>query len=231
MFLMKEETSKPNYEPLQATLPLNFTAPWTVLLPRVFRFLDKKWVDEFFLTGKLRLSSYDQFRQHKDEERADNEGLALRVGNDGQNTLVVISSVGHNAYVLCGALDQSPQSNFANDGFIIDNTMAFANAVSRHIPGFQGGIEGSCIYLPGQETYKELPPGTVKQEAPSFEDLQAYHRSVAGHEAYFMKLERFQHQKEYRLLWFTANSVEGYLEITCPEAVQFCRRIPQGKKT
>ena len=57
---------------------LNFQVPWGILRPPVYRFMDKQYVEQFFVDGSLRLSSFRRFSQHSDEERQDcAEGTAI----------------------------------------------------------------------------------------------------------------------------------------------------------
>jgi hypothetical protein len=46
--------------------------------------------------------------------------------------------------------------------------------------------------------------------------------AIAGDDLFFLKKESYQHQAEYRLLWNSQAAVSDFIEITCPEAIQFC---------
>jgi hypothetical protein len=46
---------------------------WYVKTPELFRYLNQIHIDEFFETGRLRLSSFQQFAKHPDEQRGDPE--------------------------------------------------------------------------------------------------------------------------------------------------------------
>ena len=54
--------------------------PWTMFTPTVFRLMEREYVERFFETGELMLSSFLRFSQHKDEERNDKEGEHIIVG-------------------------------------------------------------------------------------------------------------------------------------------------------
>ena len=45
--------------------------PSQVLLPNVYRYLDKKFVDLFFEDGIIRLGSFSRFQKYPDEVRGD----------------------------------------------------------------------------------------------------------------------------------------------------------------
>ena len=66
---------------------------WSNRSPRVYRFLEKQYVEAFFRTGALRLSSFARFSKHTDEQRLDgNEGTVSIVysppGGSGKTVLL-----------------------------------------------------------------------------------------------------------------------------------------------
>ena len=102
-----------------------------LMTPVVFRMLERPWVDKFFETGELRLSSFAQFAKHTDEQRKDKEGnntITLR----GASTtgFARIHGSGSNAYVLCATALEPSQTllkAFNNDAAIqIFDAMGFA---------------------------------------------------------------------------------------------------------
>ena len=54
-----------------ARSPLQFTTPWNVFTPTLFRCLKSERVEALFKDGGLRLSSFTQFATHADEQRRD----------------------------------------------------------------------------------------------------------------------------------------------------------------
>ena len=54
-----------------ASIFYNPNRPWKAILPPVYRYLPMRFVDAFFETGSLRLSSFKQFAMHVDEARLD----------------------------------------------------------------------------------------------------------------------------------------------------------------
>ena len=126
---------------------------WRIRTPRVYRYLGQRFVDEFFDSGALRLSSFRQFSAHKDELRLDtNEGKVYyisRTGADGGQTVLMEVDYGHDAYVLCGSMTptQELMASFACDSaIVICDTTAFAREVAKAVPGFRAGVEGPCSY-------------------------------------------------------------------------------------
>lgn len=124
---------------------------WQSRQPRVYRFIDKKYADEFFNSGTLRLSSFRQFSQHTDEQRLDGsegEGMVLhRTSENGGQTFFARLKATHNAYVLCGSLTPSLalMDAFESDsGITITDPPNFAKAIATKIPNFKSGIDGPC---------------------------------------------------------------------------------------
>lgn len=201
--------------------------------------MPRQYVDEFFNSGKLRLSSFAAFAKHEDEERKDaSEGSGIIVNTDHQGegqTLYAVMGQGHTAYVLCGSgrYSKDLSSNFVTDsGFRINDTTSFGCTIGRMIPGFAGGLEGACIYADEKvvrrkagridfESMKINPEGKDLDMGKMFSALG----EIAGDDLFFLKKECYQHQAEYRLLWNIQGAIADFIEITCPGAVQFCTRF------
>jgi hypothetical protein len=131
------------------TIIFQFSRPWNLLRPRLYRFMPSQFVDDFFRDGSLRLSSFAQFAKHPNEQLQDGqEGWGTRVGIGSGMTIMTHQGRGADCYVLCGTLNNTSAARalFMSDGcFAIDNIIAFANVVSTKIP-FVGGLEGFAIY-------------------------------------------------------------------------------------
>jgi hypothetical protein len=133
------------------TISMSFARPWSILRPRVYRYLETQYVEAFFRDGSLRLSSFARFAEHPDEQRKDTtEGMGARFGIGSHATINWFGGRGHDHYVLCGTIhntknvrDQFKQYDAC---MAIDNVTAFANAVASAIPYFKGGTEGMVIY-------------------------------------------------------------------------------------
>ena len=146
-------------------LVVPFSKPWKVLQPTVFRYMDRRWIDAFFETGALRLSSLARFQRHVDEQRQDqNEGVQSYEYYTPSEPPLFLSTwihYGMNAYVLCGSMSESGSlaTAFGADDYLaIQETMEFANAIAAHIPGFIGGTEGPCLYLNRRLLKRDLGP-------------------------------------------------------------------------
>lgn len=212
---------------------------WEVIRPRVFRYLEAKYVDAFFKDGFLRLSSFSRFAQHADEQRKDaSEGMGVREGIGENAHVIMATGRGHDCYVLCGSTiyNEAAQELFpdADACFAIDDTVRFAIEVARAIAGFKGGLEGPAIYQDntiirrdlGEEKIEELlekhrlPDGNLDMRMLG--EMQA---KVGGFEEFFIKQSRFSAQAEYRFLWSVNGTADDYVDLKVPQALNYCRRI------
>jgi hypothetical protein len=136
----------------------------------MYTFLDTKFVDQFFDEGSLRLSSFSRFKKHEDEQRLDaKEGEALfvhRTSHMGGQSLSARAQHGSNAYVLCATIryEKELMEAFGCNSYLrINNPTQFGIAISRHIPGFVGGLEGNCLYQENKIIERDLGYIDLKQ--------------------------------------------------------------------
>lgn len=223
----------------QAKIAVTLGSEWSIRRPFVFRYLDRSFVDRFFYNGTLRLSSFSAFSKHEDEERLDtSEGMGILENVDHEDegqTIFAVMGQGHDAYVLCGSTIHSSnlaQAFQADSGFRINDPTAFGVAVAQSIPGFRAGLEGACIYTDGKIVKRQagkldLDSMRVSPERKEL-DMGKLFGSIfgmAGDDLYFLKNQKYQHQAEYRLLWAVNGLHRDFIEIQCPDAVQFCTRF------
>jgi hypothetical protein len=217
------------------TIDVAFSMPWTIVRPRVYRFMDKQYVDAFFDHGRLRLSSFERFSKHADEERLDGaEGKAVSTIQDGSHTIVLAAGFGFDCYLLCGSTSSAEgvASAFSPDAIVINNTTDFAGAVARALPHFQNGMEGNCIYRSRREIRRRLEPGRIEQmleqnKLPENQINMNLLPAIGSHVAMehcLLKEDRYSHQLEYRFLWRCTN-VQEYIDIEVPHARQYCSRL------
>lgn len=140
---------------MSITIPL-VTYFWNIITPTLFRYLDKKYVDDFLKDGSIRISSIEQFRKHKDEQRLDRgEGRIMvshnlpeaNEGKGGNITAWILYD--KKAYVLSTTtkVDKELMKSFNTDSYIrIQNSTNFGMEIAKHIPGFTAGFEGFCSY-------------------------------------------------------------------------------------
>lgn len=213
-------------------LKLGFSRPWSIRFPTVTRFLDERYVEEFFSFGRLRLSTFSTCRNHKDEERCDpNEGrLNAEITTQNANHHILAIN-GQESYILCGGLVENPnmEAIFSTRHRVkILNPLAFADAVAGRIPGFVGGYQGNYIYR--RETFIRKQRSALFGPPVSQDDMEKwtndYDKFVAlqASEAFFIKDLKYAHQNEYRFIWFAQGCEGADLYIDCPEAMQVCQK-------
>jgi hypothetical protein len=209
---------------------------WQIMPSVLYRYLDKKYIDEFFQTGKLRLSSFSLFSKHDDEQKGDkSEGQNVLVALGSGHTVMARTAHGHNAYILSTSYQKSETliRDFGSDGYFkITNSIGFGIAISKKIPGFKHGIEGPCHYETERIVKKKLVDFSIDNlkhdEDNSKIDLDKLMHLVgqmAGLDVFFVKLRKYQHQLEHRFVWLLDREADDYLFVECPEALEFCEII------
>jgi len=122
-------------------LNVQFARPWNVVTPAVYRYENQKWIDEFFETGRMRLSTFAKFAKYPDENRGDrNEGRGVCYGEtrDGKS-IFIAQAQGFNAAVLCCShrLDHKLRESFGPDSaFQIMNTVGLVSKLLASFLGF-----------------------------------------------------------------------------------------------
>lgn len=214
---------------------LSFVRPWTIRTPIVTRVMKKPYIDAFFEDGSLRISSFDVFRKHSDEKRRDGqEGTSAMEIGEPNGTLSILGVNAQETYLLCGSHLEIPLCDLDN-GYgqlrILD-TVAFANAISRQIPGFVGGVEGSCIYrsssLIRKKGNRPIAPPTEGENAEKWFKEQNRYVGSQTIDSLFLKDIRFKEELEYRLVWFAEGSRRPFIEIKSPAAREVCEVVSES---
>lgn len=219
------------------TVPFQITN-WHVKLPTVVRYLESNFIEQFLNEGKLMLSSFKRFWKHEDEQRGDDdEGKAHLRMNVGGMPFQGLMTMGSDAFVLsCSCLeDRSVMENFGYSGaFRINNTIGFAQAIARALPGFHGGTQGFCIYRDTKIIERknleidlpQMPPQNADDAVRIFHKMNSIVWDAAALEPLFRKAVRYAAQNEYRFVWFSklAQKEESFI-VEAPEALEFCERV------
>ena len=196
-------------------------------------------MESFFRDGSLRLSSFAHFAKHQDEQLRDTaEGIGSRLGVGSQATIGMVGGRGSDCFVLCATIHNTEgvreQFGHSNACIAIDNIVGFANAVSLKLPYFTQGFEGPVICKNDTTIYKDIgamkpdeliekyknPDGSIRMEM-----LQDMAGMTGGIEEYFIKHSRHAKECEYRLLWATSQTIDPFIDIKVPDALQFCRHV------
>lgn len=218
---------------------------WHQRSPVVYRYLESQFIDKFFNEGELRLSSFKKFKQHPDEQRGDShEGKAILVTGGNNVTAYAIAEFGGNALVMSASEIHQKElyDVFCVDGcFAVENPPMFGLAICRAISNCIAGMQGPCNYYDRRVLEKDSPTlrledfgissnGSVAEpkavgQAEMNRIAGPALQSVFGDDAIFLKTREYAHQREHRLVWFTENNVPETLIISCPDAVQYCKRL------
>ena len=223
----------------QSSISVQFGREWRIRRPVIYRYMERRFVDAFFETGSLRISSFAAFANHKDEQRKDSnegQGIVIHRNSEGQGqTTVSVIAQRHNAYVLCGAKayrDNLAHSFNTDSGFRINDSLGFSEAICKYLPGFYMGMEGPCLYLAkrtvmsdmGHIDFESMKTSKEEKEMDMVKLAQNIF-ATAGDDLFFLKSDVYAHQNEYRMLWLSPHDVTGHIDIVCPEARQFCTRF------
>lgn len=228
------EQDRAKLRPPPHLVTVQFGSPWSVVTPSVYRYEDKRWIDEFFDTGKLRLSTFSKFATYPDEVRGDaHEGKSICFGETSDNKWIFITQAqGINATVLCCShrLSHKLREGFQRESaFEITNTVGFSLEISRQLAGFRHGIEGSCIYRSDTIIRRAIDFDCDKYKLPNGNtDMQMVFdagNQLGGPELLMLKRKHYEQQQEYRLLWELDDISGDYVDVTAPLARQFCRKV------
>ena len=219
-------------------ITLNINRPWHLFLPKVYRYMDQEHIDTFFETGELRLSSFQTFKNYRDEQRGDDQEGRVLVKSTGKDgfSFTLMSEVGRSDLILCTSLLHSDEMKLAfetNGVFRINNTFEFAAAIGASIPKFKEGFEGCCIYtdypvaernVPGQsvEDFTHPETGNFIIGGPNQGRIINQMRST---EDYLRKRLKYAYQMEYRFVWGLAGKADSFLMVKYPAALEFCERM------
>lgn len=207
--------------------------------PHMYRYMPQKYIDKFFESGLIRLSSFSRFSEHEDEVRRDqSEGHNILRG-EGQTTVHAVTGHGHNAYVLCGSTIESDDltERFGVNGYFkIRDTRSFAFEILSSLDemhgdvGCRGVIEGFCLYQDERVITRsidlDLEQLQDKHEGGvGIERLGEVTSQIAGTDAYFVKSKEYQEECEYRILWMMNERVDGVIDVKCPNALEHCEKV------
>lgn len=205
-----------------------------------------EYVQRFLSEGTLLLTTYEKCRTHEDLTRRDaREGKTNFYFPHGNQVIAGIQGVGKRSYMLCTSSTLSDEilTRFEVDDWIeIVDPSAFAEAISRAIPGFLELRMAPCRYV----SERSIERTTEKPIMPDpAQLLQAVHSGVAGavdaafhamnremadrlddemgDKTFFLKEESpFSVEDEFRFVWTVDHEVVAPKTFTCMEAVKYC---------
>jgi hypothetical protein len=218
-----------------------------VRLPTVYRYMQSSYISDFFENGRLRISSFQRFRDYPDEIRGDKreaQGSISGKGGDGF-TFHIMSNAGANGYMLSASLEDSDaiRQEFDVDSYFeIFDPLGFAVSVANALPGQQEAFLGFCNYQDKRVIDRTLEEMTINDFTGEDGNIilmhpkmnERIHQLVGnGIDLLFLKEKKYQAQAEFRFVWRIDGAffdVENHIDIICKEAIRFCRR-PVGEQS
>lgn len=207
--------------------------------PYLYRYEDQRYIDLFFETGKILISSFHVYKSYQDNQLGDENEGRTKIFEQATDVPLLKSFVrgysqaGNNHYCFCTStvLDSRLFHTFSRDSvFRIKEMTGFAVAVMQAIEDATGEILfGNCDYL-----YERIVKDRVGAFALEFgaddaaiEPLQFFSMDVFGNKLLFAKLIEYQSQAEYRILWPTTQTVNASIVLECPEAIRYCEKVSE----
>jgi len=197
----------------------------------VYRYMDTEFVDQFFSSGTLRLSSFEAFSRHPDESLRDaNEGKNILAALGKDSTMYMVSEHGKTSLIISASYRGPWSPSKLSSGRAcceITNPWGFASAIATSINGCSEAVLGACTYVPTLSMTLHAP-GYNFAQAHSEGGLEVIQRDAAAMLQYspmFRKLSRHQAEQEFRFVWCLNRPVSEPLTVVCPAALQFCRKL------
>lgn len=204
------------------------------------RFIPSKFVQEFFDSGSLRLSTFPAFNGPNipDHKRDAGEGKSFVSTEREGGRYVGITFVAPKVLVLCASMIDTPEqakrlSDDGVSGFRIRDLDRFAHAVGESLPGCHGLAHGPCNYdgrvhssypervIELTEAMRHAHDATMKElMMQAFAELKS-----APVEQYFAKETCHRGDAEYRFVWFMDREIREPETHVCPAARAFCEGL------
>jgi hypothetical protein len=222
-------------------ITLQTVKPSNIILPTVYRYMGKKYIDLFFDKGILRLNSLAKFREYPDEIRGDKsegKGAIERKSQEGFQ-VVGVTEAGNDAYIFCTSIIESEElvREFKTDGYFkIKDPLGFSLAVANSIPGFSQAMQGLCNYKDFRLVNKPTDGMSISDFTNEAGELiiggskmiqRLGEMAGDGTDLLLLKEKKYQKQAEYRFVWKINSQffeLQAFIDLECKEAIQFCER-------
>jgi hypothetical protein len=205
--------------------------------------MEQKWASEFISTGNLRLGTLFDYRnteQHGSEIGDEGEGLQTfgyvnsTAGNIDASNVMGLSQLAKFIGILADEVTIHPGGGFSG---VVSCPDMYLFCVSKEI-NIKKMYEmryDSCIVISNPELFFSSISTAISNIASPYDHAEVIYqdRHIILQEnletrSYLIKpdYERFVRQREYRFVWKPFSEPElPYLDIFCPEAVQYCKKI------
>ena len=224
---------------------LKYELPTNVIynIPILYRFIEEQYVDEFFKTGKLKLTTFDNCKKLEDDNRKDTkEGQSELFGYDGDVKMKIGFGVGSDVIMLCSSLCSEYKDDKGTiytkyiEIFDVQGLLfTIAEQLSKNGYTIKSMMYGPCFY-----TKKEFH-GAVhsdafrekldKEQKFDWDEMMRIANTIGGNNMFFQKPVDKRSENEFRLLWIVDNLEKDkdiFVTIQHPET--YCKLIDNNKK-
>ena len=206
---------------------------------QLYRYLEREFVERFFDTGELMLSSFVRCRAIEGARQDSREGRSNFSVLDGQRGLYGVSNSGSRTHFLCTSrlLSEGLMKKFlVDDFFIVKRPLHFAYALAEVMQDLVSFEFRDCIYTntgPEVQSHKPIflpnPNFEVESECIEWAERQQAHlsemvRQSFGSSFLFAKRLSYQEEAECRFVWTLGSQTTEQLLVSCKDAVAYCRR-------
>jgi len=201
----------------------------------VYRYSDVQYIEEFFQTGRLKLSSFNSNRIAELSRRDSQEGKQFyRMYSKDRSAIVKLGTqpdVGF--YTFCTSKEFNPGKFYgkfnANGCFEITDIQRFSYEIAKSLKDFILGVEGEVVYTDKRhiEVYLENYPHSQDfNEETSIVDKVIILSDITAkdHQLFFRKPIKYKSESEYRMVFRTLSREEN-LYIDCPNAIKYCHKL------
>ena len=209
---------------------------------QLYRYLEKQYVESFFDTGSLMLTSFVRCRELEGArgDRREGKGNFLVAGRAG--TIAGLFNTGANTHLLCTSriLAEELRIKFGvDDHFVIRRPAHFLHVVADCLTDIKTAHLGDCSYsdngfeTSSNDSFVEVPPSfegmSEAEHIAWFESEQrrmgATMQTALGNRGIFTKRHSSYHDEaEFRFAWTLTKPATDLVLVSCPDARQYCRR-------
>ena len=192
--------------------------------PVMYRFIGKEYIDRFFETGELQLSTFNRCKTAEVGGRSDTgEGICTFVGIMGDQTVETVVGAGGNPLMLCFSLGVNARHDKYDGSIVVHDFPRFMMSITEEL--VKKGVPVLRV-MHGPCTYSErliVKRGIREDESMSqfvnavsgnkssfdFDLLRIIANQIGGVRNYFTKPPCFSDEQEYRMVWDCADGYEG----------------------
>ena len=211
--------------------------------PILYRFIEEQYVDEFFKTGNLKLTTFENCKKLEDDNRKDTkEGQSELYGYDGNIKMQIGYGVGSDAIMLCTSLcseykdDKGSVCTKYIEIFNVQGLLfAIADQLTKNGYAIKSILYGPCFYTKKEfhgaahsEAFREK---LDKEQKIDWDEMMRIANTIGGNNMFFQKPVDKRSENEFRLLWIVDNLEKDkdiFVTIQHPET--YCKLIDNNKK-